>query len=330
MRTKSVPGKSEIDDHFISRYIHILTNRLPPQLAKDVMENVEEVDLLAKDLFRKRAEFDQRQVEYDQYRSNTPPALDDREHYNEWVEGMRTRENALNEARNKLTEVDEAYTRARSRLNRVVSHVRENRLYYMQYIWQANSTLDDDELLYNEKYCNQLLPEITRGLMRVGYLGREEIFEYTGVSLDLFEALLDRMVPGSEIASMPPELLQQTTLFQYMARYYPEDTVEELIDRIRSHSFVEDFSANDEVLSERYVQIAQDALVVETMPGQVPLLEGFQMAHRMLDVQKSCLENRHLSERMADRPWIDKGSDSYAIRRYEGSVPPEKEVTEES
>jgi hypothetical protein len=65
------------------------------------------------------------------------------------------------------------------------------------------------------------------------------------------------------------------------------------------------------------------------MPGQVPLLEGFKMAHRMLDVQKVCLENAHLAERIADRPWKKDGEDTYAVRRYEGAGPETTEVHEE-
>jgi len=325
LRTKSVPSKSEIDDHFISRYIHILANRLPAQLSKDALENVEEVDLLAKDLFRKRANMDQRQAEYNQYRSRSiPNSATDQAGYNQWLEGLRTIENQLSQARQELTDVDGQYTRARSRLDRVVSHVRENRLNYMQYIWQSNSTLDEDELLQEESYCGQSLPEVTRGLMRVGYLGREEIFEYTGQSIELFEALLDRMVPGSEIATIGLDQLQQTSLYQYMMRYYPEDSAEQLLERIRGHAFVEDFNASDEVLSERYIQVAQDALVVETMPGTIPLLEGYQMAMRMLNVQQSCLENQHLKGRIQDRTWTQQATstDNYIVKRNEGEQTP--------
>jgi hypothetical protein len=92
-----------------------------------------------------------------------------------------------------------------------------------------------------------------------------------------------------------------------------------LINQIESFAFVTDPVNPEEVLSSRTIQVAQDALVVETMPGQVPLLEGFQMAHRMLDVQKSCLENVHLAERMVDRPWKERGDDDYEVTRYETS-----------
>lgn len=324
LRTKSVPSKGEIDDHFVSRYIHLLANRLPSQLSQDALENVEEVDLLAKDLFRKRANLDQRQAEYNQYRTTSiPNPTTDQAGYNQWLEGIKTRENLLSQARQELTDVDSRYTRARSRLDRVVSHIRENRLYYMQYIWQSNSTLDEDELLQEETYCGQPLPEITRGLMRVGYMGRDEIFEYTGQSLELFEALLDRMVPGSEIAAMGLDQLKQTSLFQYMMRYYPEDNAEELLERIRGHAFLEDFNPSDEVLSERYIQVAQDALVVETMPGTIPLLEGYQMAMRMLNVQQACLENQHLRGRIEDKTWThETAKDNYIVKRIEGDQTP--------
>jgi hypothetical protein len=181
--------------------------------------------------------------------------------------------------------------------------------------------------MQDETFCGQPLPQVTRGLIRQGYFGNEEIFDYTGRSIALFDALLSHLTPGSEIASMPLAELEKTSLFQYLRRYYP-DQKDALIAYIQDNAFVDDPADVEDVLSSRSIQVAQDALIVETMPGQVPLLEGFQMAHRMLDVQRACLENQHLNERIADRPWQRTGDDSYSVRRYDGTVPPQREVEE--
>jgi hypothetical protein len=103
-----------------------------------------------------------------------------------------------------------------------------------------------------------------------------------------------------------------------LRRYYPADSDELLLEKIRTRAFITDPAQADELFNTRHVQVAQDALVVEAIPGHVPLLEGFQMAHRMLDVQKACLENAHLAERIRDRPWQQSGADAYRVDRHEG------------
>ena len=52
------------------------------------------------------------------------------------------------------------------------------------------------------------------------------------------------------------------------------------------------------------------------------------MAHRMLNVQKSCLENVHLAERMASKPWENGGEDNYEVKRFEGNASLTKEESE--
>jgi hypothetical protein len=400
LRTRDVPSPAENDDQFISTHMHVLINKLPAQLSVDAQESADRIGLLAKTMIRRRAEMDERVAELQAFKEvNPPPGEDEPEKINRWRENIRVREQALSEARQAFIEAEEEYARTRIRMNRVINHVRENICYYMQFIWQDSPKVDQDRILQEEYFGADKLPAVTRGLMRQGYFGNEEIFDYTGRSIELFQAYLDNLTPGSEILSElmrpihgeelqpgfegeqrlshshirldadepfgstttvngnPPvegqdytlnsrvgsitfhnplddtnptinyttyEQFAQTALFQYLDRYYPGDW-EEVINQIESLAFVTDPVNPEEVLSSRTIQVAQDALVVETMPGQVPLLEGFQMAHRMLDVQKSCLENVHLAERMADRPWKEEGEDTYEVKRYEGKAPVTKE-----
>ena len=326
LRTRDVPTPAEIDDHFISKHIHILMHCLPAQLSVDAQAVVDELDLLGKTLIQRRADADQRAAELANLRAETLPT--DEQELQRRREEIQSRERILADARIAYITAEEQYTRASMRMNRVVSHVRDNICYYMQFIWQASPKVDQDRLLQLETFGGQPLPRVTRGLMRQGYFGNEEIFEYTGQSTALFDLIINNLTPGSELTSLPEDELRKTTLFQYLERYYPEEA-QTLIDQIGSSAFVTDPANPEEVLSTRSVQIAQDALVVETMPGQVPLLEGFQMAHRMLNVQKTCLENVHLAERIVDRPWNKEGDDTYAVRRYDGAGPEKTEVHEE-
>ena len=209
-------------------------------------------------------------------------------------------------------DADEAHLRARAKLDRVIGHVRRNRTHYMQYIWQASPRTDEDRILRAETFHGTPLPDLTRGLVRQGgYYGPEEMFDYTGPAFALTDLLLRLLRPGSELASLPQAELERTSVFQQLRRYYSDDEVDDLLAQIAWHAFVTDPAEPNTVLSSRRVQIAQDALVVEALPGQIPLLEGFKLAHRMLDVERACLENQHLAERIADRPWTVNGEDSY-------------------
>jgi hypothetical protein len=171
----------------------------------------------------------------------------------------------------------------------------------------------------DEDYNGERLAWVTHGFSHLGYFGNEEIFEYAGRSLACLDTLLKLVFDGYvEVASKTDAELRSTPLFKRLKRYYPADDDQMIIDRIRSQFFIRDPAHDEEVSNTRRVQIAQDALIVETIPGNVPLLEAFQMAHRMLDVQKACLENQHLSERIKGRPWERDGEDSYRVLRREG------------
>ena len=160
----------------------------------------------------------------------------------------------------------------------------------MQFIWQALPKVDQDYLLQRELFRGIPLPELTLGLSRLGYFGKEEIFEFSGISVALLNHLLPNLIPGTEIASLPQETLQQMAVYQQLSQYYATDS-NALIDRIKGHAFIKDPADPEDVFDTIQVQVPQDAVVVEALPGQVPLLEGFQMAHRMLDVEGKCLEN---------------------------------------
>lgn len=328
LRTRDIPTPAEIDDKFISTHIHILIHCLPNQLAVDAQESTDQLDVLGRTLIRRRAEMDQRAAEFEIFKNQPPPPPDNQAEYNQYRQELQSKERILSEARQEFIEIEEQYTRIQARLNRVVTHIRRNLCHYMQFIWQASPKTDEDKLLQNETFCREPLPRVTRGLIRQGYFGNEVIFDYTGRSIALFDLIVSNLTPGSEIASLPVGELRETALFQYLSRYYPNQA-EILLEQIRSSAFVTDPIQPEEVLSSRSVQIPQDALVVETMPGEVPLLEGFQMAHRMLDVRRADLENTHLKERIKDRPWKAKGDDTYEVRRYEGDVPQQGEVSEQ-
>ena len=320
LRTRYAPSESAIDDKFLSDHAHILVHALPGQLAADLRGTVHEIDALSRHRLRAQADYDQRKLAYDALRGRAPAGT---------LEEARDREGqlaslleGLNGALEVLNERDDAYLKARARIDRVLGHVRKNRCHYMQFIWQASPNTDDDKILRTETFRGTPLPELTRGLQRQGYYGNEELFEFTGPSVSLTDALTRVLKPGSEIASMPREQLEQTSLFQQLRRYYTDEELDDVLAQIGNHNFVVDPAGASSVLSSRRVQIAQDAVVVEAMPGNVPLLEGFKMAHRMLNVERACLENEHLGARIADRPWRTGGEDVYRVYRRDGQPAP--------
>jgi hypothetical protein len=409
LRTRDVPSPTEIDDKFLSAYAHILLHHLPAQLATDAQDSADRLDTLARTLIRRRAEMDQRSADLELFPVG-PDDPADTAAANRHREELLSKERLLAEARQAFIAAEEEYTRIRAKMDRVLKHLRENICHYMQFIWHESPQVDQDMLLREEEFCwpTTKLPDVTRGLLRQGYYGNEEIFDYTGPSSELFEAVLLNLRPGDEIlhgllalvegepletgsteeqplahryiyreegvaplhfsdnakveghdpaegvdyvanyskgtitfiqpldeTEPPPtvsyvtfEKFKGTSLYQYLARYYATEDMYALIDALRSlafpedpaHPFIEDPASPEEYLTTRNVQIPQDALVVETLPGQVPLLEGFQMAHRMLNVQKACLENRHLATRIADRPWETAGEDTYTVERIEGTA----------
>lgn len=189
----------------------------------------------------------------------------------------------------------------------------------MQRIWQASPTVDRDKLLQGEKFNNKPLDQQTLGFSRLGYFGNEEIFEYTGESPELLVALIEFVIPGCQVLkNHTPKTISADPLAKRLMKYHCKKENAELLKWIESHVFIRDPASDDELDNSRVVQVAQDALLVETIPGEVPLLEGFQMAHRMLDVQRACLENMHLKARIEDRPWKERGEDSYRVYRRDG------------
>lgn len=320
LRTRYAPSEAAIDDKFLSDHAHVLIHALPAQLADDLQDNVHEIDALARRQIRSSVDYSDRRIAYDALRAASPPATPEEARDRETR--LATMLEGLEKAKKELFEHDEAYLKARARLDRVLGHVRRNRTHYMQYVWQSDPRTDDDRILRTETFHGTPLPELTRGLQRQGYYGAEEIFDFTGPSIALSEVLLRVLRPGSELAALPRAELEQTTLFQQLRRYYSDDEIHDLLEQIGNHAFLEDPAGANAVLSSRRVQIAQDAIVVETLPGQVPLLEGFKLAHRMLDVERVCLENQHLAARIADRPWQQGGEDVYRVYRRDGQPAP--------
>ncbi|MEO8035838.1 MAG: hypothetical protein ABI837_15485, partial [Acidobacteriota bacterium] len=182
LRTREVPSPAAVDAKFLSDHAHILLHALPGQLSADLQEAVGEVDLLGRTVIRRRGDLDQKRAMYEQFRLSPMPAA--AEEQAAWRAQLDAMERASSEAITAYVEADENYIRARTRIDRVVGHVRENIHYYMQFIWYASPNTDQDKLLQEEEFDHRPLGELTRGFMRVGYYGNEEIFEYTGSSLD--------------------------------------------------------------------------------------------------------------------------------------------------
>jgi hypothetical protein len=325
LRARDIPAPASIDDKFVADYAHILIHALPAQLTVDLQETVSEIETLARAMIRRRADLDESRAAYEQF--VLTPAPEDTAGATRWQAQMDSRERLLAQAKDAFVKAEDDFLRARSRLDRVISHIRENRTYYSQFIWRASPTVDEDRLLQLEQFNGASLPEVTRGLSRLGYFGNEEIFEYTGQSLALLDILVRNLESGADLlrsaGSSGPRgdlVAFQTPLVQQLIQYYVADDISKLNHRISSQAFFRDPVDDGDMFNARRVQISQDALVVETLPGQVPLLEGFQMAHRILDVQKACLENIHLNERIKDRPWKQDGSDTYRVYRRDGET----------
>lgn len=317
LRTRDVPGPAEIDEKFLANYAHILLLELPRQLSVDLQETVGEIEILGRTMVRRRSESDAKAAAYEQFMKTAMPS--DAEAQNRWRTELATRESAASDARDAFITAEENYIRARTRIDRVISHVRENLLYYMQRIWHASPTVDQDKLLQGEKFNNEYLDQQTLGFSRLGYYGNEEIFEYTGDSPEALIALAEFVIPGRQvIKDHTTQTIGTHPLARRLKKFHCIKEGVDLLNWIESQVFVRDPAQDDALDNCRLVQMAQDALLVETMPGEVPLLEGFQMAHRVLDVQRACLENLHLKARIEDRPWKERGEDSYKVYRREG------------
>jgi hypothetical protein len=313
LRTREVPTPATVDEKFLSDHAHVLVRALPRQLSADLQETVGQVEQLGRAYVRWRSDADLKSAAFDELR-RSPPSSATAEEQNRWRAQVEVAERGANVARTLFIDAEERYVRARTRFDRVMLHVRGNICHYMGFIWQTLPKVDQDRLLQDETFSGQPLNAVTRGLMRLGYYGDEEIFEYTGRSLECLHVLMDNLVAGHQLAQLQD--LRSHPLFQRLRRQNPAESDEAIIERVRAQAFIRDPAAAEGVDNSRRVQVSQDAVVVEAMPGQVPLLEGFQMAHRVLDVQKACLENEHLSER------IKRGfdEDSYKVVRREGAT----------
>jgi hypothetical protein len=326
LRAREVPHPAAVDEKFLANNAHVLLHALPSQLSTDLQETVGEIEVLGRTLVRRRVDGDHKVAAYTQFMRASIPA--DAEGQSRWRVELDSRERAASDAMSALIMAEENYIRARTRIDRVISHVRENLLYYMQSVWQASAKVDQDKLLQKELFNGKPLDQQTLGFSRLGYYGNEEVFEYTGDSAEAVAAMIhaELFVPGTSVIAkagrggVPTRAAKENTpnaLIERVRKYCCKDDAD-VDDWILAHVFINDPAFPELRDNSRCVQVAQDALLVETMPGQVPLLEGFQMAHRMLDVQKACLENIHLSERISDRPWERDGQDSYTVVRREG------------
>lgn len=351
LRSKELPTEAEIDDAFLSTYAHVFAERLPAQLADNFTETIDEMSALARNLTDRMADADDREAAYTAFLSSVPRPKDTETPANnpagttdntnpnagdEWDRTKAEYEQMMFDAREEATLAEGQYLRARTKLDRVIAHVRRNRCYYAQYIWASDSLVDANRELETETFkvedADKPLPELTRGLIREGYHGQEEIFTYNGPSLVLADLLAHNTIAGADIiASMSEEELRETTLFQQIKRYYTEAELDDAIEKIAAQAFPIDPTPEEQILDSRTVQVAQDALVVETMPGQVPLLEGFQLQKRGLSVEldrlrieHEKLENAHLSGRIQDQTW-KTGKDDRRVYRREGLEVPVEE-----
>ena len=327
LRTKEVPSEGAIDDKFLSEYAHVLIHVLPVQLASDLAETVNDIEPLGRTMVHRKEEARQRRASYEVFLETPRPVNTDEQPAiaDEWDAKLANLEQTMAEANGAAIESEENFLRSRSRLDRVVTHVRANRCHYMEHIWHSQPSADEEKMLQDELYNGYPLPEITNGLLLEGYFGQEAMYSFDGPSVSIAELLIDNLVAGSDIVtSMSEDDLRRTSLFQQLARFYADEEIDDIVESIREQAFVRDPVEDDKVLSNRRVQIAQDALVVETMPGSIPLLEGYQMAQRFLAIERSCLHNEHLRGRIDDRTWAD-GEDSMRIYRREGHPFPSQE-----
>ncbi len=328
LRSRELPSEGEINHLFLANHAHLLAEMLPEQLAADLMETVDDIEALGREVTDRIGAAEDREAAFEAMRATPRPQRTDENPSaaDDWDRLFETNERLMNEARDRLTEAETTYQRARSRLDRVVTHVRENRCRYAQVIWATQSAPDHSLQLAQETFAGRPLPEVTRGLIREGYHGQEEVFTYTGPSLILADLLSENMRSGADIVgSMDEDELKKTPLFEEVARYYGDTEVDRIVDKIYSQSFIVDPAQEDGVLNKRRIQVAQDALVVETLPGQVPLLEAYQLAQRELAVENQQLNNAHLRGRIDAATWT-KGTDDRRVYRREGLAVPVEET----
>ncbi|AFY29724.1 hypothetical protein [Cyanobium gracile] len=323
LRARTLPKPAAVDAKFLSEHAHLLIPALPAQLAADLQATVGTNDALSRTLIRRRAEANQRRLDLETARQEPVPT--DAEQARQRAARLEAAARQAADARTKMYEAESEYLTAQSRLTRVIAHVRNNLCHYMQFIWGGSPSVDHHRVLAEETFGGVPLPYLTRGLMRHGFFGNEEMFEFDGTSYALIDLLTRNLRSGEEFLGRWRGQLDASPTYELLATKFHTGPAASLRARIQDHVFVRDPADSTVVLDERSVQLAQDALVVETIPGQVSLLEGFKLAHRVLDVQGKCLENAHLRERIADRPWQGQGEDSYRVYRREGQALPSVE-----
>ncbi|MFT3771717.1 MAG: hypothetical protein QM820_40425, partial [Minicystis sp.] len=317
---RDYPTPGQVDEVWLGKHMHDLLFALPPQLAADATPSINSIEAQGRRLIRARSASARAQMEYELLRDTmlpnianagaSPGALDDRQR-----EALARAATAAAEARDAFTAAEAEYLDSSAKLARVVSHVRENILLYMHRIWQAGSDADRQRALRDETFFGVPLDRLTRGLNRLGFLGDEEVYEYTGKSALVLQMLMELMISGQQTMALP----DGTPLKEQLIRRVMTEqgsTRAAAIQYIEQNFVVTDEDPTGAADIPRKVQIAQDAVVVEALPGSTPLLEGFKLAHRALDVQRACLENQHLAARIVDRPWTNpKSRDDYAVNR---------------
>src|SRR5262249_54452836 len=135
LRAKEIPSPAAVDDRFLSNYAHVLLRALPSQLSADMQETVGQIDSLARALARRRADVDLRRAAFEAFQDSTrnrPPT--DAEQRSQYQSTLESLERSAREAAEAHIEAENNYLQARSRIDRVVTHVRKNITYYMQHI----------------------------------------------------------------------------------------------------------------------------------------------------------------------------------------------------
>lgn len=216
LRARDLPSPAEVDDSFLCEHAHVLVNELPPQLSSDLQETVGDIDELGRVLVRRRADSQERRAVFERLRQEPLPA--DPQERSKLQAQLESAERLMRQARTDMADAESAFLRARNRLDRVVKHVRDNICFYMQRIWHSAPTVDQDLLLQDEEFHGTPLPAVTRGLMRHGYFGDEEVFDFSGQSLPMLELILRNVVSGADVAGNSG--FKESRLHQQLQRHY--------------------------------------------------------------------------------------------------------------
>ena len=96
LRAREIPSAAEIDEKWVSRFMHVLILALPSQLAVDAQEVVDEIEPLARSLVRRRAEMNQIKADLDAFVEQGVPTDPDKLAH--WREELRSWETRLSDA----------------------------------------------------------------------------------------------------------------------------------------------------------------------------------------------------------------------------------------